>query len=219
MPVAKEGLPFIWFLVAAGTVLMLFPFRVLQVLSVLSFALAIFAAFFFRDPERTIRQDPFWILAPGDGRILEVTEEASPYLPGKFRVVKIFLSIFDIHVQRSPISGRVKSIEYKKGKFLDARDPLASLENENNTILIENERTAILVKQIAGFIARRIACWVRPGQSVRAGERVGLIRFGSQVDIFVPQDVELCVAKGDSVAGGVSVVAILKENMKVGGNA
>lgn len=210
LPIAKEGLPFILKFLAGCFILALFPYLCCRILSALFLALAVFCVFFFRDPEREPIQDPAFILAPGDGRVLQVSEEFSPHLGGPTKVIKIFLSIFDIHVQRSPIAGTITAIEYRNGKFLDARHPLAASENEQNTIVIENERCKVAVKQIAGFIARRIACWVSSGDSVNLGQRLGLIRFGSQVDLFLPLEAELCVAKGEKVMGGISAVAVLK---------
>jgi len=178
-----------------------------------------FCVYFFRDPETDLISDPSFIIAPGQGRILELAEESNIHMGGPSRVVKIFLSIFDIHVQRSPISGKVVRVEYKKGKFLDARNPIASFENEQNSIVIENEYTKVVVKQIAGFIARRIICWVRPGQEVKAGQRIGLIRFGSQVDLFLPKEIELCVERDETVSCGVSVIAYLTKHQMADGRA
>jgi phosphatidylserine decarboxylase len=189
-------------------VLSLLPYRISRLAGALFFLLVLFCLYFFRDPERDPAQDPSFILAPGDGRVLEVAEEKNARLGGNAKVVRIFLSIFDVHVQRSPISGRISEIEYRKGKFYDARHPSACLENERNSILIEGDHLKAVVVQIAGFIARRIVCWVRQGEPVRIGGRLGLIRFGSQVDLFLPENVEICVKKGDRVAGGMTVVAI-----------
>jgi phosphatidylserine decarboxylase len=212
--VAREGLPFIFGFTLIGSLLLLLPFRVSFVFGWVSFAFALFCCIFFRDPEREIFQDSSFILAPGDGRILELTEETSPYFSGKAKVVKIFLSIFNVHIQRSPIAGEVKETRYCKGKFLDARHPRASWENENNSILIENETARVVVKQIAGLIARRIVLWVQKGQKLRAGEKLGLIRFGSQVDLFLPMDVHVCVSPGDRVVGGVTVIGTKLEKEK-----
>lgn len=170
----------------------------------------IFCIFFFRDPERNPTQDPRFVISPGDGRVMEVTEETHLMTGGKVKVVRIFLSIFNVHVQHSPISGKVAKIEYQKGKFLDARNPRAAHENENNSILIENDSMKVIVKQIAGLIARRIVCHVRLGQDLRAGQKLGLIRFGSQVDVYLPTDLEVCVVPGDRVVSGVSLLAVKK---------
>ena len=210
-PIAKEGLPFISGFLLAGGLLSLIPVPFTRLLGLLLFVLSVFSCFFFRDPERTAPLDPAVVLAPGDGVVLEVSEEESPYWSGKAQVVKIFLSIFNVHVQRSPIAGKVVQVDYRKGKFLDARDPRAAFENEQNAILIEGSLHKIAVKQIAGLIARRIVCWARPGQNLAAGQRLGLIRFGSQVDLVLPADLEVCVRKGEKMTGGVSVVAVHKK--------
>ncbi|OGR80759.1 MAG: phosphatidylserine decarboxylase [Elusimicrobia bacterium RIFCSPLOWO2_01_FULL_64_13] len=207
IPIAREGFPFILSFLAGACLLIPIPMTVCRVLGAILLILALFSTYFFRDPAQAVPQDPGAILAPGDGRVLEVAEEWSPELGGRAKVIRIFLSIFDIHVQRSPISGIIGDIRYITGKFLDARDPRASFENEQNLIVIEQSGGRVVVRQIAGFIARRIACWVRSGQPVDAGERIGLIRFGSQVDLAVPEDSVICVSKGERVIGGASVVA------------
>lgn len=214
LPVAKEGLPFIFGFLAAALIVSFIPFFFFRIIGFVLFILGAFSVYFFRDPDRRILDDPSIIVAPGEGRILEVSEEFNPDLGETSKVVRIFLSVFDVHVQRSPITGKVTKIEYHQGKFLDARNPRAAFENEQNTVVIENERCKVAVKQIAGFIARRIICGVRLGESVRLSQRLGLIRFGSQVDLYLPKDVELCVSKGDRVMSGVSVVAIQKHLLK-----
>jgi phosphatidylserine decarboxylase len=166
---------------------------------------ALFAVYFFRDPDRDIpRTDD--VLSPADGRVMEVADiDGEGYGPG--RVVRIFLSVLDVHVQRSPVSGRVAKVRYRPGKFLDARDPRASFVNESNALEIESPRGRVVVRQIAGLIARRILCWVRPEENLSQGERFGLIRFGSQVDLYLPSDAEIVVSVGQRVVGGVTSVA------------
>lgn len=214
LPVAKEGFPFIFGLLFAGLIFVLIPFVFFYFLSLTSFLLAAFCVYFFRDPERASSQDPSVILSPGDGRVLEVRDEVTPYFEGKAKVIKIFLSIFDVHIQRSPMAGKVLKIDYNKGKFLDARDERAAFENENNAIVIQTKKSKMVVKQIAGFIARRIVCWVQTGEEIEVGQKLGLIRFGSQVDLILPMDVEVCVSEGDRLFGGISVVAINKGMIK-----
>ena len=172
--------------------------------------LGIFSASFC-DPERESIVDPSFILAAGDGRIMEVVQEDRAEFGGKVNVVRIFLSIFNVHIQRAPIAGKVTKVEYRKGKFLDARNPRACFDNECNTVWIENEHCKVAVKQIAGFIARRIVCKVKVGQELAMGQRIGLIQFGSQVDLYLPKDVEVCVSKGDHMIGGVSPVGFVKK--------
>lgn len=212
--IAKEGYPFIFGFVIFGAILSWFQISWMMGLAILSWALAAFSCFFFRDPIRRVTESPGFYVSPADGRVVEVVEESSPLAPENTRCVKIFLSVFDVHVQRSPIRGTVEAVSYKKGKFLDARDPRASFENESNSILIRGEESQVVVKQIAGLIARRIICYVRKAQSLQLGQHLGLIRFGSQVDIYLPKDVEVCVGVGERVMGGVSVIALSKKTVE-----
>jgi phosphatidylserine decarboxylase len=167
--------------------------------------LGAFVLFFFRDPERTIPSDPDLILSPADGRVMEVVEEARGGSPG--RRISIFLSIFDVHVNRTPVAGRIAAMEYRKGRFYGAMRGRASEENEQNVIHVSTERGEVVFKQIAGWVARRILCWKAVGDSVTRGERVGMIRFGSRVDIWLPDRVEILVRPGQHVAGGSSILA------------
>ena len=167
--------------------------------------LGVFVLFFFRDPERIPPQDPSAILSPGDGRIMEVVEESLNGAPG--RRISVFLSIFDVHVNRSPIAGRITNIEYRTGKFYAAMRGRASAENEQNAFTGESDRGMVVFKQIAGWVARRIVCWKSKGDSVVRGERVGMIRFGSRMDIWLPEGVEIVVKPGQHVAGGTSILA------------
>lgn len=169
------------------------------------FLAAGFCAYFFRDPARTLPTGQGLILCPADGKVMEVVPGTHE---GKaVQIVRIFLSVFDPHLQRTPITGTVKKITYVKGKFLDARDPKAAFENEQNHILIEGEGVSLVVTQIAGLIARRIVCWVNEGQAVKAGDKIGLIRFGSQVDIILPASANVKVKAGDVVTAGDLVLA------------
>ena len=167
--------------------------------------LGAFVLFFFRDPERTPPSDPDVIVSPADGRVMEVVEEARGDNPG--RRISVFLSIFDVHVNRAPVAGRIAAMEYRKGRFNAAMRGRASEENEQNVIHVSNERGEIVFKQIAGWVARRILCWKAVGDSVTRGERVGMIRFGSRVDIWLPDRVEILVRPGQHVAGGSSILA------------
>ncbi len=167
--------------------------------------LSAFVLFFFRDPERTPPSDPELIVSPADGRVMEVVEEARGECPG--RRISVFLSIFDVHVNRAPVAGRIAAMEYRKGQFYAAMRGRASEQNEQNVIHVSNERGEIVFKQIAGWVARRILCWKAVGDSVTRGERVGMIRFGSRVDIWLPDRVEILVRPGQHVAGGSSILA------------
>jgi phosphatidylserine decarboxylase len=167
--------------------------------------LGLFIMFFFRDPERTPPADQNAIVSPADGRVMEIVEEALHQNPG--RRISVFLSIFDVHVNRSPVAGRITSIEYRSGKFYAAMRGRASAENEQNAFYVNSDRGEVVFKQIAGWVARRIVCWKSAGDSVIRGERVGMIRFGSRMDIWLPDGVEILVRPGQHVAGGTSVLA------------
>jgi phosphatidylserine decarboxylase len=167
--------------------------------------LGLFVMFFFRDPERTPPQDPDTIVSPADGRVMENVEESFNGKPG--RRISVFLSILDVHVNRSPVAGRITAIEYRTGKFYAAMRRRASAENEQNSFHVRSDRGEVVFKQIAGWVARRIVCWKSVGDSVVRGERVGMIRFGSRMDIWLPEGVEILIRPGQHVAGGTSVLA------------
>ena len=211
MRIVREGWPFIiGCLVAADLFLLgaiLAKSRFSIALAVLCFIATAFCGYFFRDPARVIPQGENLILSPADGKILEIVEGKDAVATEPVWIVRIFLSVFEPHLQRSPVAGRVRTIEYKKGKFLDARDPKAAFENEQNRIEIVQGKMAVFVTQIAGLIARRIVCWVKEGQTLQAGERIGLIRFGSQVDMVFPKSATLRVKTGDFVTAGDTVLA------------
>jgi phosphatidylserine decarboxylase len=167
--------------------------------------LGLFVVFFFRDPHRTPPQDPNTIVSPADGRVMEVVEESLGGKPG--RRISIFLSIFNVHVNRTPVSGEITSIDYRTGKFYAAMRGRASAENEQNIFHVQTEHGEVVFSQIAGWIARRIVCWKSVGDSVIRGERIGMIRFGSRMDVWLPEGVEIVVQPGKHVAGGSSVLA------------
>jgi len=167
--------------------------------------LAAFIFYFFRDPERVISAEPGAIVSPADGRIVVVTDEANAGRPGKR--ISIFLAIWNVHVNRSPASGTITGMKYRPGKFSAAMRDSASTHNEQNVIDLATEAGEITFKQIAGLIARRVVCWKKPGDRVARGERIGLVRFGSRADLWLPRDSELLVKVGDHVKGGSSVVA------------
>ena len=164
---------------------------------------------FFRDPVRGGPDDPRAIVAPADGRVVAIDAEAAhEFLPGKARRVSIFLSVFDVHVQRAPIRGRIAVVQYRPGGHLDARDPDASTRNENRLVGMEAEDGfRLVVRQIAGKIARRIVGWAGEGAWLLQGERLGMIRFGSRVDLFLPAEAEILVRMGEHVKGGETVLA------------
>jgi phosphatidylserine decarboxylase len=167
--------------------------------------LGLFVLYFFRDPERRPPADPEVVVSPADGRVVEVVEESRGASSG--RRISIFLSILDVHVNRAPYGGRIAETEYRRGKFLAAMLGRASAENEQNVIHLTTEHGEIVFKQIAGWVARRILFWKAVGDTVARGERVGMIRFGSRVDIWLPDGVEVLVRPGQHVAGGSSVLA------------
>lgn len=172
--------------------------------------LALFVLFFFRNPERKIPGEDNTVLSPADGRVVDVKKiNEDHYFHKEMICISIFLSIFNVHVNRSPYSGKVESVKYTKGKFLPAFREKASLLNEQNAIVISYKDVGILVKQIAGLIARRVVCWVKEGDQLERGQRLGLIRFGSRVDIFLPADVQIEVKVGDKVKGGETIIAKL----------
>lgn len=204
MSIAREGWLYIVVLAGAGGLLLALRFTPAGAALV---GLGLFTAFFFRDPERAIPSDPRLIVSPADGRIVKVVAapDTHPIGPGATQV-SIFLSIFNVHINRSPIAGRIEKTEYTKGEFLPAFDDKASLRNEQNAVTLVDGEERLMFKQIAGLIARRIVFRKRPGDTVARGERVGLIKFGSRTDIFLPRGVEIAVKVGDRVQGGSSVI-------------
>jgi phosphatidylserine decarboxylase len=176
----------------------------------LFFLLALFVAFFFRDPEREVSQDERLVVSPADGLVVVVKPiELAGGDTGT--LVSIFLSIFDVHVNRSPLAGRIIETDYRPGKFLVATKQKASIENEQNVITVQNRYATVVFKQIAGLIARRIVFWKKKGDHVMLGERVGLIKFGSRVDIILPPQVIVVARKGERVKGGVSIIGKVDE--------
>jgi phosphatidylserine decarboxylase len=200
MSIAKDGYPFILGLAVPAAVC--FALSLPWVGGALM-GLALFTAFFFRDPERNVQASAGQVLAPADGKVLSVRNENGQ------EALSIFLSIFDVHINRAPIGGRITKIEYKPGKFRIAYDERASSENEQNSITIERDGTMVRCVQITGLIARRIVCWKKEGDTLAAGERIGLMRFGSRMDVFMPAGSKIQVRAGDRVRGGLTVVGEL----------
>src|SRR5437867_6537741 len=172
--------------------------------AILLLLVSAFVAFFFRNPEREIPADPRVIVSPADGRVVRIERV------GNVTKLSIFLSIFDVHVNRSPMAGRIEAIDYKPGKFKAAFNHAASVENERNIIMVSQGSVKLVFTQIAGLIARRIVCWKKVGDTVQKGELIGLIRFGSRVDILFPSTTEPTVEKGDRVRGGSSIIGRIK---------
>jgi phosphatidylserine decarboxylase len=167
--------------------------------------LGLFVFYFFRDPERTIPSHPAAVVSPADGHVVEIVPEPLDARPG-WRI-SIFLSIWDVHVQRAPVAGRIASVVYRPGKFYAALRKAASEKNEQNVITMETPGGTLVFKQIAGAIARRVLCWKRVDDQVALGERVGMIRFGSRVDVWLPEAAEILVRRGQFVRGGASLLA------------
>lgn len=208
IPVASEGWPFIIPLTIVTALLFAFGWK--NTASV-SLVLTLFVLFFFRDPERTVPEGKNLVVSPADGRVIVVKDIFEPtYLKQDVKQISIFLSVFNVHVNRSPIAGTVEVVKYNPGKFHVASVDKASLDNEQTSMVIANGKDKVLVKQIAGLIARRIVCYAKPGDAILAGERYGLIRFGSRVDIFLPKNTQLKVKVGDRVKGARDIIAVLK---------
>jgi phosphatidylserine decarboxylase len=171
--------------------------------------LACLIAMFFRNPERVPPHGDGIVISPCDGRVVEIVQDTdSDNIPGEpLQRMSIFMSIFNVHVNRWPVSGVVQKIEHVDGSFLDARDPKASSTNEHNSVVVQSGDKSMEVVQIAGKIARRIACWVYEGDRVQQGDRFGLIRFGSRVDVYLPKDFSFVVPIGTKVRAGVTIIA------------
>jgi phosphatidylserine decarboxylase len=179
------------------------------VLTLLPVVLALFFLWFFRDPERVIPTGPGEIVSPGDGVVTQAEwiETASG---GRLRI-SIFLSVFDVHVNRSPVAGTVRAVEHREGEFLNAMNPDSAVANEQTLVVIDTGECEVSYKQIAGLLARRIVCTLKVGDRVARGQRVGLIKFGSRVDVLMPADAVPKVALGTRVRGGSSVLAVLPQ--------
>lgn len=211
---AKEGISMVIWGIAISILIFFIYFATrLQIFLLLTFLAMLFTVFtfyFFRDPDRVIPDKENIIVSPADGRILAIdTVQETSFINGEAIKVSIFLSVFNVHITRIPISGTVKHLQYKKGKFLPAFADKASQENEQMIIGIETEKEKILFKLIAGLIARRVVCHLKENQTVTIGKRCGMIKFGSRVDIFLPKQTKILVKKGDKVKGGESIIGEL----------
>ena len=212
MNVAREGFPFIFIAVAiaGGTfaVALLRRSWALWLLAIVLTVVALWVAYFFRDPERTGERGEGLVVAPADGRIVQITDVDEPaWFQGKATRISIFMNVFNVHVNRYPVSGTVRYLQYNPGKFLNAAAEKSSLENEQMSVGLQAGTRKVLVRQIAGLIARRIVTYSKQDQVVRQGDRYGLIRFGSRVDVFLPVGSRLLVRTGASTLSGVTVLA------------
>ena len=214
MSFAREGLLFILIaaLIAAGT----FAFALnrrswpLWLAAIVLVVVAIWVAYFFRDPERTGERGERLVIAPADGKVVQVTEVDEPaFLHEKAIRISIFMNVFNVHVNRYPVSGVVRYVHYNPGKFLNAAVEKASLENEQSSVGIESGSNRVLVRQIAGLIARRIVTYGKDGERVTQGDRMGIIKFGSRVDVFLPLSARPRVKMGDPTFAGVTVIGEL----------
>lgn len=206
LPVAKESFIYI-IMLSALTVLLYIIYPPLTLIGLL---LLSFVVFFFRNPYRKPPESENLVISPADGTVMSITEIEEPdFLYSKAVKVSIFLSLFNVHINRSPIAGVVKYTHYRPGKFIPAFKSHASEINERNTIGIEGNGIKILVHQITGFIARRIVCWVKEGDKLEFGERFGLIKFGSCTEIVLPLNVEIKVKPGDKVKGSKTVIGVI----------
>jgi len=170
--------------------------------------LALWVAYFFRDPERTGERGSSLVVSPADGKLIMITEVDEPnFVKGRAVRLSIFMNVFNVHVNRYPVDGAVTYVHYNKGKFLNAAAEKSSLENEQSSVGIESGKRRILVRQIAGLIARRIVTYSKLGDSAKQGERMGIIRFGSRVDVFIPTNSRVRAKLGDITAAGVTVLA------------
>ncbi|MBL8500196.1 MAG: phosphatidylserine decarboxylase [Nitrosomonas sp.] len=178
-------------------------------------AIALFVLQFFRDPPREVPKDPNAILAPADGRIVAVEKTQDPYLDREALKISVFMNVFNVHSNRSPVDGEVRDKWYFPGKFVNADLPKASLENERNALWIKTDRGAdVTCVQVAGLVAKRILCHVSPGEHLARGQRFGFIRFGSRVDVYLPLNTKINVNIGDKVSATLTVLAEFREETK-----
>ena len=207
IPVAKEGYPFI---ALSAVLIVIFYVVGNTVLTLLSLCLTLFIIAFFRDPEREMPDVENSFVSPADGKVIKVDRVMEErFLGEEAQRICIFMNLFNVHVNRAPASGSVKGIAYNHGKFFPADLDKASLENEQNALLIEREGgRRFVVVQIAGLVARRIVCYVKEGDTVERGKRFGMIRFGSRLDVYLPTDADIKVRVGDKVKAGSSLLGI-----------
>jgi phosphatidylserine decarboxylase len=208
IPIVKEGVPFIAALGGATVVTIALDWTAP---ALFLGALTLFTGWFFRNPRRESPCTSGAVVAPGDGKIIAIEDDYEPrFLKAQATRISIFLNIFDVHVNRIPCDGTVVDILYQPGRFVAANRPAATLSNEQNALMIRAANGAhVLCVQVAGLIARRIVCWATAGEKVVCGERFGLIRFGSRVDLFLPKGTPLRVVVGDRVRGGKDLLALL----------
>lgn len=194
----RDGIPFVLVPIVAAAVLSLLGWWPVALVFI---AVAVFMRYFFRDPHRDVPTEPGLIVSAADGRVTRIEDT-----PDR-KVVSVFLSPLDVHINRSPIAGKIKQITYTRGKKMPATSDEASLVNERNSLVIEGDNMTVSCTQIAGILARRIVCWPREGDNLERGQRFGLIKFGSRTDLVMPGNVEIAVGIGDRVRGGETIIA------------
>lgn len=207
-PIARPGWPYI--IVAALTTFFL-AFIGLASLAFITMLLTFFICFFFRDPDRVIQDKEGAVSSPADGKVIIIEDvDENPYIDGPCKKISIFMSVFNVHVNRVPMNGTIKDIRYFPGKFINASFDKASSDNERNALIIESDKGfTYATVQIAGLIARRIICGVQAGDTVRRGARFGLICFGSRLDVYLPPDARVAVNLGDKVQAGTSIIGYI----------
>ncbi|KAA0258003.1 phosphatidylserine decarboxylase family protein [Deferribacter autotrophicus] len=200
--IAKEGFPFILTAVVAFLVVLIIPKQLLLLMIIILLALFVW---FFRDPERDIPPFEGIVVSPADGKVVDISEEK---VDGQeFKKISIFMNVFDVHVNRVPLTGEVVSVEHKPGKFLAANKPESSIENEQNIIKMITEYGEVIIKQVAGLVARRTVSYLKPGDKALIGERLGIIKFSSRVDLYLPVNAHIVVDLNDKVKAGESIIA------------
>ena len=214
MNFAREGLLFI--AIAAGVAVGAFGFAIsrrswtLWLAALVLLLIALWVAYFFRDPERTGQRGPSLVVSPADGKLIMITEVDEPsFVQGRSTRLSIFMNVFNVHVNRYPVDGVVSHIHYNKGKFFNAAAEKSSLENEQMSVGIDTGRYRVLVRQIAGLIARRIVTYSKLGEKVKQGDRMGIIRFGSRVDVFLPPGSAIRAKLGEATTAGVTILGEL----------
>ena len=199
--IAKEGFIFIAVPAVLGILLLVTGTGPIAITCGYIFAaLTFFCVYFFRDPKRTAPEGENLVVSPCDGTVMETGMESGE------QVIRVFLSVFNVHIQRSPVAGLVKKVEYRPGKFLPANKPQAHVVNEQNVFTIETNKGVVIVKQIAGILARRVVAWSKAGDNLKRGDKIGLIKFGSQVDIHLPASAEVKVKPGDKITGAETII-------------